>query len=113
MFVNFNEKQTSSFKKVSPPKSKEGTGYIIFNENEKNIIPSSSPSPEPSPTPTPSPSPPTTCWQYTLYNPGPLAIEFSYTDCNGDSVIVNIDADSTLIYCSNQYDPSTIGPCTL
>ena len=113
MFVNFNEKQTSSFKKVSPPKSKEGTGYIIFNENEKNIIPSSSPSPEPSPTPTPSPSPPTTCWQYTYVNETPLAQEIFYTDCNGTPVSANVDAFSSLIYCSNQYDPSTIGPCTL
>jgi hypothetical protein len=54
-----------------------------------------------------------TCWQYTVYNPGPLAMEFSYTDCSGNLVSVNVDADSSLTYCSNTYDPSTEGPCTL
>jgi len=54
-----------------------------------------------------------TCWQYTVYNPGPLAMEISYTDCNGNLVSANVDADSSLTYCSITYDPSTEGPCTL
>jgi hypothetical protein len=54
-----------------------------------------------------------TCWQYTVYNPGPLVMEINYTDCNGTPVSANIDADSSLTYCSNTYDPSTTGPCTL
>ena len=54
-----------------------------------------------------------TCWQYTVYNPGPLIMEISYTDCNGNLVSANVDADSSLTYCSITYDPSTEGPCTL
>jgi hypothetical protein len=54
-----------------------------------------------------------TCWQYTYVNETPLAQEIFYTDCNGTPVNANIDADSSLTYCSNTYDPSTTGPCTL
>ena len=55
-----------------------------------------------------------TCWQYTYVNETPLAQEIFYTDCNGTPVSANVDAFSSLTYCSDQYYPSTTeGPCTL